>query len=101
MNIYDDMSKIVLLSLSVALIAAGCTKIENKPPKYDDVDNIIIDNEKITAREYFDRFCSKEQRMEYDDPRRCEVVMNKVASDARSVNNPNSSIYGQEMPDKF
>lgn len=88
-----------LTALIVIGLIVGCEKQRNLPPSFESVDNIIVDGQKMTAREYREKYCKKEQRMEYDDERRCTVVIDKVLSQASSTENPNSSIYGQGVPE--
>ena len=39
------------------LFFSGCSK--NEPPAYNDVKNIIINNNKISAADYYEKYCTK------------------------------------------
>ncbi len=53
MRAYDYLRTLCVF-VAVGMVAA-CSK--NAPPAYDNVKAIIVDGQKLTAKEYVDRYC--------------------------------------------
>ena len=65
---------------AIALLLFGCARKE--PPEYDNINNIVIQGESISARQYHDRYC-KNAAPEVLNHVRCTTASNTASSQQR------------------
>ena len=69
-----------IYGIAIALTLGGCAK--NEPPEYDNVNNIVIGGEPITARQYHNKYC-KNAKPEVLNHVRCTTASNTASSQQR------------------
>ena len=69
---------ILIILMAISLMISAC---KDAPPAYDNVNDIIIKGEYMTASQYYDRFC-KNSSPEIINHVRCTEAASKSRSDA-------------------
>jgi len=92
---------VVATSAIFTIILPNKPKDESLVPKFDDVKNIVLDGEKISASKFAELYCTGKFKKTAEDHFYCQEAINEAVRQSMSINNKNSPFYGRKLPDPY